>query len=107
MSLCHLAIVLVKFKRKILWKLHKNRNFFLVFIDIFFEIHYDKEQKIIFALNYFWGIGGIIFMKKHYEALEMSVVLFDNEDIVTTSSVTDLFTGDKNDNDVAWDILNK
>lgn len=46
-------------------------------------------------------------MKKHYEALEMSVVLFDNEDIVTTSSVTDLFTGDKNDNDVAWDILNK
>lgn len=46
-------------------------------------------------------------MKKHYETLEMSVVLFDNEDIVTTSSVTDLFTGDKSDNDLAWDALNK
>lgn len=46
-------------------------------------------------------------MKKHYEMLEMSVVLFDNEDIVTTSNVTDLFTGEKSDNDIAFDILNK
>lgn len=44
-------------------------------------------------------------MKNHYETLEMSVVLFDNEDIVTTSSVTDLFDGNKSDNDLAFDLL--
>lgn len=47
-------------------------------------------------------------MKHNYEIPEISVILFDNEDIVTTSaSITNLWSDNSSDNDIAWDILNK
>ena len=39
-------------------------------------------------------------MKQNYEKPEVSVVLFENEDIVTTSGVTNLPVD--GDNDAAW-----
>lgn len=49
-----------------------------------------------------------IFMRKNYEIPEISVIHFDNEDIVTTSTLSDIASKTKtfSDNEIAWDILN-
>ena len=41
-------------------------------------------------------------MKKEYKNLEVSVILFDNEDVVTTSGVDALWTGVSSDNDFSY-----
>lgn len=43
-------------------------------------------------------------MKKKYSELEMSVIYFENEDIVTASS--SLITLEQGENEIAFSILN-
>lgn len=52
--------------------------------------------------------GWFHIMKSNYEIPEISVIYFENEDIVTSSTLSDIAsTGAFSDNDIAWDQLTK
>ena len=43
-----------------------------------------------------------IFMKKPYKDLELTITLFENQDVVTTSGLPNYWSGSAEDNDKAW-----
>lgn len=52
--------------------------------------------------------GWFHIMKSNYEIPEISVIYFENEDIVTSSTLTNIASsGVFNDNDIPWDQLIK
>lgn len=54
--------------------------------------------------------GWFYIMKSNYEIPEISVIYFENEDIVTSSGTTlagIASSGGFSDNDILWDQLNK